>query len=330
MSSAAAAAGEGKVVCVTGASGYIASWLVKLLLERGYTVKASVRDLNDPKKTQHLTSLAGAKERLHLFSANLLEEGSFDAIVEGCEGVFHTASPVQLSVSNPEAELLEPAVRGTVNVLRSCEKVSSIKKVVITSSMAAVSNNRELKENVVVDESWFSDPSYCEEQKSWYALSKTLAEDAAWKFAKEHGIEIITIHPGFVVGPVLQPSINLSTEFILNLVNGAGAFPNATLRWVDVRDVAYAHILALEIPSASGRYCLVGRSAHASQVINILRGHYPAHKFLDKLSDNSNLFYPAHTVSNEKAKNLGVQFIPLEVSLKDTIESFREKNLVSI
>nr|XP_027109061.1 putative anthocyanidin reductase [Coffea arabica] len=140
-------------------------------------------------------------------------------------------------VASSWAELLEPAVRGTVNVLRSCAKVSSIKKVVITSSVAAVSNNRELKEDVVIDESWFSDPSYCEEQKSWYALSKTLAEDAAWKFTKEHGIEIITIYPGFVVGPILQPSINLNIELILNLVNGARAFPNATLRWVDVRDV---------------------------------------------------------------------------------------------
>ncbi|XP_071933617.1 phenylacetaldehyde reductase-like [Coffea arabica] len=215
-------------------------------------------------------------------------------------------------VASSWAELLEPAVRGTVNVLRSCAKVSSIKKVVITSSVAAVSNNRELKEDVVIDESWFSDPSYCEEQKSWYALSKTLAEDAAWKFTKEHGIEIITIYPGFVVGPILQPSINLNIELILNLVNGARAFPNATLRWVDVRDVGDALIIAFEIPSASGRYCLVERSAHAPQVIKILRGHYPTYKFLDKLSDNTNLFYPAHTISNEKAKNLGVQFIPLE------------------
>ncbi|CDP21654.1 unnamed protein product, partial [Coffea canephora] len=118
------------------------------------------------------------------------------------------------------------------------------------------------------------------------------------------------------------------SHYLLNA--GAGAFPNVTLGWVDVRDVAHAHILAFEIPSASGRYCLVERSAHASEVIKILRGHYPTHKFLDKLSDYSNLFYPAHTVSNEKAKNLGVRFIPLEVSLKDMIESFREKNLVSI
>ncbi|KAI3472700.1 hypothetical protein Pfo_030966, partial [Paulownia fortunei] len=88
-----------KTVCVTGASGYIASWLVKFLLQRGYTVKASVRDLNDPKKTQHLLALDGAKERLQLIKANLLEEGSFDSVVEGCDGVFHTASPFYHAVT---------------------------------------------------------------------------------------------------------------------------------------------------------------------------------------------------------------------------------------
>ncbi|GMI78921.1 hypothetical protein like AT1G51410 [Hibiscus trionum] len=82
-----------KVVCVTGASGFIASWLVNLLLQRGYTVNATVRDPNDRKKTEHLQALDGANERLHLFKAELLEEGSFDSVVEGCIGVFHTASP---------------------------------------------------------------------------------------------------------------------------------------------------------------------------------------------------------------------------------------------
>ncbi|XP_027156539.1 cinnamoyl-CoA reductase 1-like isoform X1 [Coffea eugenioides] len=324
-------AGEGKMVCVTGASGYIASWLVKLLLERGYTVKGSVRDAYDPERTQHLTSLDGAKERLQLYSANLLEEGSFDAIVEGCEGVFHTASPIKLSFSNPEAELLEPAVSGTLNVLRSCANSSSVKRVVITSSMVAVSENRELKEDVVVDESWFSDPSYCEEQKSWYELSKTMAENAAWKFAKDHGIDVITIHPGLVIGPLLQPSVNSSAVLFLNLLKGVEPFPKATCSWVDVRDVAYAHVLALETPSASGRYCLVERCANASQIIKILHEHYPTHQFPDnRMSNNTNLISPNYRASNEKAKRLGVQFTPLEVSLKDAVEFFREKNLVSI
>ncbi|KAF8398362.1 hypothetical protein HHK36_017289 [Tetracentron sinense] len=216
--------GAGKVVCVTGASGYIASWLVKFLLHRGYTVKASVRNpsqcfffffffyhsllfsfnstlfcssfqmqfssprnpliilidamffissfvqlnpvADDPKKTEHLLALDGAKERLHLLKANLLEEGSFDSLVEGCEGVFHTASPFYHAVTDPQAELIEPAVKGTLNVLGSCAKNPSVKRVVVTSSIAAVAyNSRPRTPDVVVDETWFSDPEFCKKSK---------------------------------------------------------------------------------------------------------------------------------------------------------------------
>ncbi|XP_042979675.1 phenylacetaldehyde reductase-like isoform X2 [Carya illinoinensis] len=213
--------GAEKVVCVTGASGYIASWLVKLLLQRGYTVNASVRDPNDPKKTEHLLMLDGAKERLHLFKADILEEGSFDSLVDGCEGVFHTASPVYLSANDPQAELIEPAVKGTLNVLRSCAKVSSVKRVVITSSMAAVVyNGKPHTPDVLVDETWFSDPAFCEESKLWYTLSKTLAEKAAWEFSKENGIDMIAMHPGWVSGPLLQPTINTSLKPFLKLAKG--------------------------------------------------------------------------------------------------------------
>ncbi|KAL0371098.1 UNVERIFIED_CONTAM: Cinnamoyl-CoA reductase 1 [Sesamum angustifolium] len=167
-----------KTVCVTGASGYIASWLVKFLLQRGYTVKASVRDPNDPKKAEHLLALEGAKERLHFIKANLLEEGSFDAVVDGCDGVFHTASPAYFETTDPQ---------------------------------------------------------------QWYMLSKTLAEDAAWKFVKENGIDMVAINPSMVMGPLLQPTLNTSSASILNLINGAKTYPNVTAGWVNVKDVANAY-----------------------------------------------------------------------------------------
>uniref|UniRef100_A0A2C9VIK4 NAD-dependent epimerase/dehydratase domain-containing protein n=1 Tax=Manihot esculenta TaxID=3983 RepID=A0A2C9VIK4_MANES len=134
--------GEGKVVCVTGGSGYLASWLIKFLLQRAYTVKATVRNPNDLKKTAYLLALEGAKERLQLLKADLLEGGSFDAAVDGCEAVFHTASPVSLQANaDPQVELVDPAVKGTLNVLRSYAKVPSIKKVIITSSFASLPYN---------------------------------------------------------------------------------------------------------------------------------------------------------------------------------------------
>ncbi|XP_021279936.1 cinnamoyl-CoA reductase 1-like isoform X1 [Herrania umbratica] len=315
-----------KVVCVTGASGYIASWLVKLLLQRGYTVKATVRDLNDPKKTEHLLALDGAKERLHLFKAELTDEGCFDYVVEGCQGVFHTASPVFLSTADPQAEIIGPALKGTLNVLKSCAKVPSIKRVVLTSSMAsALYNGKPLTPDVMVDETWFSDPRICEESKLWYMMSKTLAEEAAWSFTRDNGIDLVTINPGVVIGPLLQPALNFTSELILNLTKGEHTFPSPTFRLIDVRDVAYAHIQAFEIPSASGRYCLVERIVHYLEILKMLSEHYPALGLKEKCGDLNKPLERTYQISKEKAKSLGVSFIPWEVSLKETVESLKEK-----
>ncbi|GMH30457.1 hypothetical protein Nepgr_032300 [Nepenthes gracilis] len=315
-----------KTVCVTGASGYIASWLVKLLLLRGYIVKATVRDLSDPRKTKHLLALDGANERLHLFRADLLEDGSFDSAIDGCEGVFHTASPVTVHVKDPQAELLDPAVKGTLNVLSSCAKFASVKRVVLTSSMAAVEyNGRPRTPGVVVDESWFSDPEVCKEAKMWYLLAKTLAEEAAWKLAKERGIDMVTINPAVVIGPLPQPTLNTSVASILELISGAKTYPNLALGWVHVRDVASAHIQAFEIPSANGRYCLVESVVHCSEVVKILRELYPDLRLPIECSD-SNPFMPTYEVSKERAKSLGIDYIPLKVSLRETVESLKAKN----
>ncbi|TYH10014.1 hypothetical protein ES288_A07G143800v1 [Gossypium darwinii] len=322
--------GAGKTVCVTGASGYIASWLVKQLLLRGYTVKASVRDPNDPRRTQHLLGLEGAESRLMLLKADLLEQGSFDPVVEGCVGVFHTASPFYHDVLDPEAELLDPAVKGTLNVLSSCAKTPSVKRVVLTSSIAAVAyNGKPRTPDVVVDENWFSDPDYCKDLKLWYVVSKTMAEDSAWKFSKEKGIDMVAINPAMVIGPLLQPTLNTSAAAILNLIKGAETFPNATFGWVNVKDVATAHIQAFEIPLASGRYCLVERVVHYSEIVNILHHLYPSLQLPQKCAGDKP-YVPTYQVSKEKAKSLGIEFIPLDASLKETVESLKEKGFVHL
>ncbi|XP_058752377.1 cinnamoyl-CoA reductase CAD2-like isoform X2 [Vicia villosa] len=263
--------GEGKVVCVTGASGFIASWIVKFLLQRRYTVRATVRDSSNPKKVDHLIKLDGAKERLQLFKADLLEDGSFDSIIDGCDGVFHTASPVRFVVDDPQAELIDPALKGTLNVLKSCAKSPSVKRVVFTSSVSAVAfNTRPKNPEVIVDETWFSDPDFCRESQLWYTLSKTLAEAAAWEFVNENNIDMVVINPTMVAGPLLQPEVNESVQPILNLINGI-PFPNFAIGWVNVKDVANAHIHAYEIASASGRYCLSETVVHYSELAKILR-----------------------------------------------------------
>ncbi|BBG96415.1 NAD(P)-binding Rossmann-fold superfamily protein [Prunus dulcis] len=330
-----------------GASGYIASWVVKLLLQRGYTSKPR---FVTQKKTEHLLALDGAKERLQLFKADLLEEGSFNSVVEGSEVIVFKvkffmlknvhrmltiSSQLQKELS-AMAELIDPALKGTLNVLRSCAKVPSIKRVVITSSMAAVAfNGKPLAPDVIIDESWFSDLAVCEKLKLWYMISKTLAEDAAWKFTKDNRIDMVAINPGLVIGPLLQPTLNTSVEPVLKLINGTPkpllydfiiqSFLIEIYEWVDVRDVANAHILAFENASASGRYCLVARIAHCSEVVKLLRGLFPALKIPEKCADDKP-FTPIYQVSKERAQALGVKFTPLEVTLKDTVESLKEKN----
>ncbi|KAL0654339.1 hypothetical protein Bca4012_097030 [Brassica carinata] len=320
--------GGGKVVCVTGASGYIASWIVKLLLLRGYTVKATVRDPKDQKKTDHLLALDGARERLQLFKASLLEEGSFEHAIDGCDAVFHTASPVKIIATDPQAELIEPAVKGTINVLATCTKVSSVKRVILTSSMATLlSPNFPLGPNVLLDETTFSDPSVCEEEKQWYILSKTLAENAAWTFAKDNNLDLVVMNPGLVIGPVLQPTINFSVDVVIDFIKGKNTFNRKHHRLVDVRDVALAHIKALETPSAKGRYIIDAPIVTTEEIEKILREFFPdlciAHE-----NEEIDLNSMTCKVNVEKVKSLGIEFTPTETSLRDTVLSLKEKHLV--
>ncbi|KAF7833706.1 cinnamoyl-CoA reductase 1-like [Senna tora] len=240
--------------------------------------------VNDSTKVDHLFELEGAKERLKLIKAELLEEGSFDSAVEGCDGVFHVASPFTHNVTDPQAELIDPAVKGTLNVLKSCAKSPSVKRVVLTSSTGAILFNKNPKTpEVVVDETWFSDKELCKERKMWYPLSKTL---------------------------------------------GPPTFPNLTFGWNNVKDVANAHIQAFEIPSATGRYCLVESVAHYSDIVKILHDLYPTLQLPEKCADDKPLM-PKFQVSKEKIKTLGIEFIPLDVSLKETLESLKEKKFVN-
>ncbi|KAI5064896.1 hypothetical protein GOP47_0019591 [Adiantum capillus-veneris] len=290
-----------KVVCVTGASGFIASWVVKLLLERGYTVRASVRDPENVVKTAHLMALPKAQERLKLFKADLLEEGSFDAAVHGCEAVFHTASPFFLGTNDPQKDLIEPAVKGTRNVLNSCVKAKSIKRVVLTSSIAAVTNTPSRKPEDVVDERFFSDPAFCREKEFWYPASKTEAEMEAWKLAKAHGLDLVTINPAMVIGPLLQPTLNTSSGAVLKLMNGSTpTYMNLALGWVHVKDVAAAHILAYEVAEASGRYLCAESIIHYKRIVEMLRSLYPNAPLPIKCSDESSRPAPEYKICTDK------------------------------
>uniref|UniRef100_A0A0A9BZ66 NAD-dependent epimerase/dehydratase domain-containing protein n=1 Tax=Arundo donax TaxID=35708 RepID=A0A0A9BZ66_ARUDO len=151
-------------VCVTGGAGFIASWLVKLLLSRGYAVHATLRDPGDPKNA-HLKQLDGARDNLHLFKADVLDGDSLTPAVEGCEGLFHLATPVpEDKVADPESEVLDPAVKGTSNVLKICSTMK-VQKVVVMSSNAAVTLNPNWPQDTLKDESCWSDKKFCKENE---------------------------------------------------------------------------------------------------------------------------------------------------------------------
>lgn len=255
-------------VAVSGVSGYIGAQVAKHLLEGGYKVHGTVRQ-NTPEKLSHLTDLAQG-EHVVVFEADLLDEGSFDNAVVGCTGAFHVASPYTNTVSDPQKELVDPAVKGTLNFLNACKK-AGVPKVIVTSSVAAITDGGEPKGKILTEDDW-NDHSTLNFLPYYY--SKVCAERAAWDFVKGSDIKLITINPGAVIGPSLIPSLGESASLIKMLQAGSilGSI-DFSLPSVDVRDVADAHILAFESETAEGRYicCADGPPLHMRETTAVLK-----------------------------------------------------------
>jgi nucleoside-diphosphate-sugar epimerase len=275
---------EESPVLVTGGNGFIASWIIKMLLEEGKTVHATVRDPNNREKVGHLTDLAEKNPgTLKLFKANLLEQGSFDEPMKGCELVMHTASPFTITATKkPYDTFVKPALDGTRNVLESVKKTPEVKRVVLTSSCAAIyGDNADLEkttDGIFTEEYWNTSSSV---EHNAYSYSKTVAEREAWEIHK--GIDrwdLVTINPSMVLGPSLTKSSNSgSLDTFRQIANGSfktGA-PHLAFGFVDVRDVAAAHIKAGYNTDANGRYILSGTEKNLLEISQILR-----EKFGDK------------------------------------------------
>ncbi|KAF9615130.1 hypothetical protein IFM89_022082 [Coptis chinensis] len=315
----------GETVCVTGAGGFIASWMVKLLLEKGYTVKGTVRNPDDAKNS-HLRELEGAKERLILCKADLLDYESLREAIKGCQGVFHTASPV---TDDPE-QMVEPAVNGTKYIIDAAAE-AGVRRVVFTSSIGAVTMDPNRGPDVVVDESCWSDLDFCKMTKNWYCYGKAVAEQAAWEMAKEKGVDLVVVNPVLVMGPLLQPTVNASIVHILKYLTGsAKTYANSVQAYVHVRDVALAHILVYETPSASGRYLCAESVLHRSDVVEILAKFFPEYPIPTKCSDVVKPRAKPYKFSNQKLKDLGLKFTPVKQSLYETVRSLQEKGHLPI
>ncbi|CAM8929968.1 unnamed protein product [Rhodiola kirilowii] len=323
LSTPASVRGYTTTVCVTGAGGFIASWLVKLLLEKGYTVRGTVRNPAD-EKNNHLRQLEGADERLILCKADLLDYESLFQAINGCEGVFHTASPV---TDDPE-QMVEPAVKGTNNVIRASAE-ANVRRVVFTSSIGTVYMNPSRDPNAVVDESCWSDLDFCKNTKNWYCYGKTVAEQTAWDLAKEKNVDLIVINPMLVVGPLLQSTVNASTIHILKYLTGsAKTYANSVQGYVHVKDVALAHLLVYEAPSASGRYIVAESILHRAEVVAILAKFFPEYPIPLKCSDEVNPRKKAYKFTTKKIKDLGLEFTSVKQCLYETVKSLQEKGIL--
>ncbi|KAK2375822.1 Tetraketide alpha-pyrone reductase 2 [Trifolium repens] len=315
--------------CVTGGTGFIAAYLVKALLEKGHTVRTTVRNPDDLEKVGYLTELSEDKERLKILKADLLVEGSFDEAVSGVDGVFHTASPVLVPHDdNIQVTLIDPCIKGTQNVLSSCIK-AKVKRVVLTSSCSSIRYRDDVQQISPLNESHWSDSEYCKRYNLWYAYAKTLGEKEAWRIAKENGIDLVVVNPSFVVGPLLAPQPASTLLMILGIIKGLiGEHPNTTVGFVHIDDVIAAHILAMEEPKASGRLICSSSVAHWSQIIQMLRAKYPSYPYESKCSsqegDNNN-----HSMDTTKITQLGFpQFKSLEQMFDDCIKSFQDKGFL--
>ncbi|MCG6928675.1 MAG: NAD-dependent epimerase/dehydratase family protein, partial [Acidobacteria bacterium] len=243
-------------VMVTGATGYVAGWIVKGLLDRGLTVHAPVRNPSDPHKVKHLDALAAESPgEIRYFEADLLDEGSYAESMVGCETVFHTASPFTSNVSDPQKELVDPAQLGTRNVLEEADRTPSVKRVVLTSSCAAIyGDNADLKNtpNGVFTEEIWNTTSSLEHQP--YSYSKTVAEREAWRIAEAQSRwDLVVVNPSLVIGPGINPHAT-SESFSLIRQFGDGSMksgvPFIGIGAVDVRDLARAHLQAAFTPEA--------------------------------------------------------------------------------
>ena len=344
---------KSKKVLVTGATGYIASWVVKYLLDEGFTVHAAIRNSFDEKKIEHLEKIKSSSNgEIKYFESDLLIPNSYEKAMEDCEIVFHTASPFVMDSKDPKGEVIDPALDGTKNVINTVEKIKSVKKVVLTSSVAAIYGNAEDAEHIpnkTFNEKMWNTSS--REDDGEYSYSKTVAEKEAWSLNENQDRwNLVVINPSFVVGPALNPFAEFeSKKFMLQMGNGdlKMGVPDVNLAMVDVRDTAKAHILAALNENAKGRYIISENSYKLLDIGIHLRkifgDKYPTPKFLTpkfivwlfspllgvkRTFIRKNVGYDFY-FDNQKSKDeLGMKYIDVNKSASEFFQQFIDNNFI--
>ncbi|XP_010533517.1 PREDICTED: dihydroflavonol 4-reductase [Tarenaya hassleriana] len=318
---------ETATYCVTGASGYIGSWLVETLLQRGYTVHATLRDFE---KSQHFLSKWTDNERIRLFRADLQEDGSFDEAVKGCDGVFHVAASMEFAFapnqnieSYVQSKIIDPAIRGVQNVLGSCLVSKSVKRVVFTSSVSTLTAKDEIDGQWIstVDETCKTTIDHVNRTRAsgWvYVLSKLISEEEAFKYAKKKGMDLVSVITTTVSGPFLTPCVPSSIQVMLSPITGDPKFFSilsavknrmGSIALVHIEDICNAHLFLMQHQKARGQYiCCVG-SCVMSQLIHHLSKGYPNFSKIQMVDEEGEKEEPTiPLISSKKLIDLGFEY----------------------
>ena len=249
-------------VLVTGGSGFIALHCIDQLLEKGFMVRTTIRsESRKDEINKAMEKYPNLHQNLEFHICDLLEDKGWDAAVDGCDYVLHVASPFILEVPSDEDVLIRPAVDGTLRVLNACSK-ANVKKVVLTSSVAAVAYGHG-KEKTFDESDWSNTGD--DSGITPYAKSKTLAEKAAWEYVDnldaDNRFDFTVINPVGVFGPMLTSDMGTSNSLVSKLINGElPACPATHMGYVDVRDVAKAHIFSMLNSSTNDKRIIVSES----------------------------------------------------------------------
>jgi nucleoside-diphosphate-sugar epimerase len=267
-----------ELALVTGGNGFVGSYCILQLLQKGYRVRTTIRSLNKKEEVIEMLKTGGITsfDNLEFIETDLTQEDNWDNAVKDCDYALHVASPIYLRIPKDENEMIKPAVEGTLRVLKAAKK-AGVKRVVMTSNFGAVGYSHKDRSKLITEESW-TDPN--EKGLSTYNKSKVLAERAAWDFIKNEGddLELSVINPMGIFGPSLSSKLSSGFELLRNIMDGSmKALPNITLGIVDVRDVADLHIRAMTNPDAKGErfLALAGGTMSLYQVALLLKNKMP-------------------------------------------------------
>ena len=334
-----------QTIVLTGISGFIAKHMALQLLNAGYAVRGTLRNSAREAEVRaalapHLTD-AKALSHLTFHIADLEQDAGWADVMAGADAVLHTASPFPIKAPKHPDDLIRPAVAGTRRVLTAAAD-AGVTRVILTSSTAAVYD--ETGPAAQNEANWCNPDA---PGTSAYARSKTLAERAGWDLAKTRGLQLTVINPGFVMGPPLDGHFGSSIGLIRRFLSGKDPMlPDIAFSCVDVRDVALAHLRALERPTTAGlRILCVAGEMRMPDMGRVLKAAYPARKIATRTAPNLVLRVLAlfdaelraalpmigrsHPMSNARAKaELGMDFIPVPDALRASAAWLVDRALV--